>query len=171
MPAPAFCLESCCRKISQWSSPQFPHVVFGSFNFSLFPLRLCLSNSGQLWRALSPGHLTTGAVAIVNFAHWRADVHMQCGSSQAPLALATPHPSLAGIPDNTTITVNFIIGADGQVYSRLCWMEQDQRSIARWWRRCGAGVIVRTLQWRAYGCRGEGTAFQSLGLRPSRSNG
>jgi TonB family protein len=75
-------------------------------------------NSGQLWRALSPGHLTTGAVAIVNFAPLEeADVHMQCGSSQAPLALATPHPSLAGIPDNTTITVNFIIGADGQVYS------------------------------------------------------
>src|SRR6266704_204854 len=76
-------------------------------------------NSEQLWTGLlTPGRLTTGAVEIVNFAPLEeADVHMQCGSSQAPKALATPHPSLAGIPDNTTITVNFIIGADGQVYS------------------------------------------------------
>lgn len=46
-----------------------------------------------------------------------ADVDMECESTQPPQALVTPHAWVAAIPDNTKIVVNFIIGADGQVYS------------------------------------------------------
>jgi len=62
--------------------------------------------------------IVTGAVRLVNFAPLEdEDVEMACESTQAPKALATPHPSWAGIPDNRKIIVNVIIGMDGQVYS------------------------------------------------------
>jgi TonB family protein len=62
--------------------------------------------------------ITTGTIHIVKYALLEeADIEMQCGSIQPPRALATPHPSLADIPDDVKIIVNFIIGTDGQVYS------------------------------------------------------
>ena len=60
----------------------------------------------------------TGKINLLNFAPLEeADTEMQCASAQPPKALATPHPALAAIPDNVKITVNFIIGVDGEVYS------------------------------------------------------
>jgi len=62
--------------------------------------------------------ILSGKVNLLNFAPLEeADMEMQCASAQPPKALATPHPALAAIPDNVKITVNFIIGVDGEVYS------------------------------------------------------
>jgi TonB family protein len=62
--------------------------------------------------------LVNGHVNILRFQPLEeADVEMQCESTEPPQALATPHASLAAIPDNAKIVVNFIIGTDGQVYS------------------------------------------------------
>ena len=63
-------------------------------------------------------HIVMGAVRLVNFEPLGdEDIEMACESTEAPKALATPHPSWAGIPDNRAIVVNVIIGMDGQVYS------------------------------------------------------
>ena len=88
---------------------------------------LCLASTGPEGFRTSPvrhpkrvgtERLLSGSVNILNFAPLEeADVVMACGSSQPPKALATPHSVLTAIPDNVTITVNFIIGTDGQVYS------------------------------------------------------
>ena len=94
-------------------------------------LSLLLPVSG--WAAIAPNALLTsqtafhadinarlinGQVNILKFQPLEeADVAMECESTQAPEALATPHGSLAAIPDNMRIVVNFIVGTDGQVYS------------------------------------------------------
>jgi TonB family protein len=78
------------------------------------------SDSFLFGRALTQARpqIATGSFHIVKFAPLEdADIEMQCASTQPPSALATPHPSLAEIPDGVNITVNFIIGTDGQVYS------------------------------------------------------
>ena len=82
----------------------------------------CLASAAPAGMVAQPisvaQYLATGKVHIVKFAPLEeADVEMQCESTQAPQALATPHPSLAAIPDDGKIVVNFIVGADGQVYS------------------------------------------------------
>jgi hypothetical protein len=66
----------------------------------------------------SSDHIATGAVHLVNFSPLEeADVEMQCAASQPPKPLSMPHPALAEIPDHMKITINLIIGSDGEVYS------------------------------------------------------
>ena len=62
--------------------------------------------------------LASGQVSLLKFQPLEeADIAMECESTEPPQALATPHSWVAAIPDNTKIVVNFILGADGQVYS------------------------------------------------------
>lgn len=62
--------------------------------------------------------LADGKVHLLKFQPLEeADVEMECESTVAPEALATPHVWVTAIPDNTKIVVNFIVGTDGQVYS------------------------------------------------------
>lgn len=62
--------------------------------------------------------LASGRISLLKFQPLEeADIAMECESAKPPQALATPHSWVAAIPDNTRIVVNFILGADGQVYS------------------------------------------------------
>ena len=85
------------------------------------------------WAGVAPNTWLFSPIALKNQSHTQlanghidllkfqpleeADVAMECESTEPPEALATPHTSVAAIPDNTKIVVNFIIGTDGQVYS------------------------------------------------------
>ena len=81
-----------------------------------------LSPSTSLSGAIFGGHayaaLASGHVSLLKFQPLEeADIAMECESTEPPQALATPHSWVAAIPDDTKIVVNFILGADGQVYS------------------------------------------------------
>ena len=83
---------------------------------ALAPSRSPLSSaafSGNAYRQLA-----SGRISLLKFQPLEeADIAMECESAKPPQALATPHSWVAAIPDNTKIVVNFILGADGQVYS------------------------------------------------------
>lgn len=49
----------------------------------------------------------------------RSPARASCEASKAPEPLATPNPLLAVAEPNTRVTVSFIIGTDGRVYSPL----------------------------------------------------
>lgn len=87
---------------------------------------VCLATLAPATSLLSPAafrgnafpSLARGRVSLLKFQPLEeADIAMQCESTEPPQALATPHSWVAAIPDNTKIVVNFILGADGQVYS------------------------------------------------------
>jgi len=76
--------------------------------------------------------LVNGHINILKFQPLEeADVAMQCESTQAPEALATPHAALAAIPDHVKVVVNFIIGSDGQVYSPFVLNDTGSTSLDR----------------------------------------
>jgi len=82
-------------------------------------------NSGQLWRALSPGHLTTGAVAIVNFAPLEEPT---CTCSAArPRRLWPWLPRIHRWPayrQHDHYGQLSLLGPTARFTARLCWMEQ-----------------------------------------------